>query len=57
MAGVPHYWRVESEPVVEVVAYALVDGSYREAVRVSEGTATLPGPFPFVVDIEDLARP
>lgn len=53
-AGVPFYWRVESEPVVEVIAYELVDGSYREAARVSSGTGELPGPFPFTVDVDAL---
>ena len=53
-AGVPFYWRVETEPTVEVVAYELVDGSYHEVARVGAGSGALPGPFPFVVDLDAL---
>lgn len=56
-AGIPFYWRVESEPAVEVVAYELVDGAYREGARLTEGSGPLPGPFPVVVDLDALTRP
>lgn len=56
-AGVPFYWRVETEPEVEVVAYELVEGEYRESARVTAGSAALPGPFPFEVDVDALAAP
>lgn len=56
-AGVPYYWRVETEPIVEVVAYELVDGSYRETTRLSDGSGSLPAPYPVVIDVSELSGP
>jgi Uma2 family endonuclease len=54
-AGVPYYWRVETEPAVEVMAYELVDGAYRETGRLSTGSGSLPAPYPVVIDVSELA--
>ncbi len=56
-SGVPFFWRVETEPTVEIVAYELVAGQYREAARLSEGTGELPGPYPMLVDVTALSQP
>ncbi len=56
-AGVPYYWRVETEPTVEVVAYELVDGAYRERTRLSVGSGALPAPYPVVIDVSELSSP
>ena len=53
-AGVPFYWRVETEPRVEVIAYELDGDRYREAARLSDGAGELPGPFPVRVDVAAL---
>ena len=53
-AGVPFYWIVETEPKVELIAYELADGSYREAGRLSEGSGELPGPFLAHIDLDAL---
>jgi Uma2 family endonuclease len=52
--GVPFFWRVETEPVVEVVGYELVDGAYRERARATQGHHSLPGPYAIVVDVDAL---
>lgn len=56
-AGVPFFWRVETDPAVEIVAYELVDGQYRESARASEGAQALPGPYPLVIDLDALSAP
>jgi Uma2 family endonuclease len=56
-AGVPCHWRVETEPAVEVVAYELVDGAYRETARLSTGSDSLPAPYPVVIDVTELTGP
>lgn len=53
-AGVPFYWRVETEPVVEIIACELVNGAYVERVRLREGSAELPGPYPLTIDVDAL---
>ena len=53
-AGVPFYWRVETEPQVEVVAYELDGDRYREAGRLATGTGRLPGPFTAEIDVDAL---
>jgi len=55
--GVPFYWRVETEPTVEVVAYELVDGAYRETGRLSAGSGSLPAPYPVVINVSALSCP
>jgi Uma2 family endonuclease len=56
-AGIPCFWRVETEPAVEVIAYELIDGAYRESVRLSTGSGGLPAPYPVVIDMEALSNP
>ncbi len=56
-AGVPYYWRVETEPTVEVVAYELVDGAYRETGRLSAGSGSLPAPYPVVINAAEISGP
>ena len=56
-AGVPFFWRVETEPTVEIVAYELADGQYREVARLSEGDGVLPGPYPMRIDVAVLSQP
>ena len=36
-AGIPAYWRVEIDPVVELVAMELDGGVYREVLRATDG--------------------
>jgi Uma2 family endonuclease len=54
-AGVPFFWRVETEPAVEIVAYELAGDHYRETARISAGSGPLPAPFLFEVDLDALA--
>lgn len=56
-AGIPFYWRVEIEPLVQIHACTLVGGHYVEDLILSSGRMSLPGPCPLVVDLDDLARP
>jgi Uma2 family endonuclease len=56
-AGVPYFWRVETEPLVEIIAYEPGDGSYRESGRLSQGRAALPAPYPVVIDVDALSAP
>ena len=53
-AGISHYWLVETDPVVELVAHELVDGAYRESARLRAGAAVLPGPVPLRIDVDAL---
>ncbi len=53
-AGIPHYWLVETEPDVLLVAHDLAAGTYREVARVASGTADLRGPVPLRVDVDAL---
>ena len=55
--GVPFFWRVETEPAVEVIGYELVEGAYREVTRAASGTVALPAPFPVVIDVDALSVP
>jgi Uma2 family endonuclease len=52
-AGIPHFWRVEFQPVLSLTAYALPDGSraYTEVGTWTDGQ-TAPIRAPFEVDIE-----
>jgi len=54
--GIPHYWRMESDPELAVVAYELVGTSYDEVARISEGHGPLPGPVPLAVDLEAMRQ-
>jgi Uma2 family endonuclease len=49
-AGIPWFWRVETDPVVELFAFELVDGAYVERARLA-GTGVVPGPFPVSLDL------
>ena len=53
-AGIGWYWRVEIDPVVEVIAFELVDGDYLERARLA-GEGVVPGPVPLVLDTQRLA--
>ena len=50
-AGIRQYWLVETDPVVEVIAFVLVEGAYRESGRLESGVGPLPGPVPLHVDV------
>jgi Uma2 family endonuclease len=51
-AGIPHYWRIEQDPV-HVFAYDLVDGRY-ELVADSADELVLSAPFPIRLPIRDI---
>ena len=51
-AGIPHYWRIEQDPV-HVFAYDLVDGSY-ELVADSDTELVLSAPFEIKLPIRDI---
>ena len=53
-AGIPHYWLVETEPDLLLVAHDLVEGAYRETARVAAGAAGLTAPVPLRVDVDAL---
>lgn len=53
--GVPFYWRVETEPTVEVIAHELVEGAYRETGRLSSGEGALSAPYDVVIDVTALS--
>jgi len=55
-AGVPYFWRVETEPVLVIIAFEIVDGQYREVTRLASGQAALPGPYPVVIDVDALSH-
>lgn len=52
-AGVPHYWRIEQEPV-HIFAYDLVDGAY-QLVGDSDSVLKLTAPFEIELPIRDIA--
>ena len=54
-AGIPGYWRVETEPEVTLTAYALDSTAYTELGTWGRGqTATIERPFPARITIDDL---
>lgn len=56
-AGIPLFWRVETEPEVVLTAYALTAGSY-ERVTVVTGAGEVPVPWGAArLDLESLRRP
>lgn len=55
-AGIAYFWRVETEPSIEVIGYELVEGAYREVARVGSGTGGLPAPFAVTIDVDALGR-
>ena len=55
-AGIPLFWRVETEPELLLVAYRLAGGSYEEAGVVT-GIGTAPSPWgPVEIDLERIRR-
>lgn len=56
-AGISAYWRVEQQPALVVVAYVLRGGGYEQQLRLSGGSAVLPGPVPLRVDVDALRQP
>ena len=56
-AGVPFFWRVETEPVMELIGYELADGAYREVARAASGSVALPAPYRVVIDVDALSVP
>lgn len=56
MAGVPHYWRVEVEPSLFVVTFALCDGAYVETGS-WRGVHELDAPFALTLDVAGLLPP
>jgi len=55
-AGVPFYWRIETEPLLLVVAYRLVAGAFELVSEFDAGAARLPGPVSLHLDIDALLR-
>ena len=54
-AGIPLFWRVETEPDLLVVAHRLTDGAY-EQVALVEGAGSAPAPWgPVRLDLTELA--
>ena len=55
-AGIPLFWRVETEPELLLVAYRLAGGSYEEA-SVVIGIGEAPSPWgPVTIDLERIRR-
>jgi Uma2 family endonuclease len=50
-AGIPAYWRVETDPAVELVAFALQADAYVERVRAAMGVVDLPGGWSIDLDV------
>lgn len=55
-AGVPFFWRVETEPELLLVGYRLEAGGYVLAVEATSGVVTAPGPVPLRIDVDALRR-
>jgi Uma2 family endonuclease len=55
-AGIGCYWRVETEPRVQLAAYVLDGRRYADPAVFTAGTATPWAPFPLVVDLDALGR-
>lgn len=55
-AGIPYYWRVETEPEVTVVAFRLSGGEYEQVRELRSGTEVLPGPWPVRVAVAALSE-
>ena len=55
-AGVPAYWRVETEPEVVVHVFRLVGDRY-EQVQEVRGVESVEVPFPMVLDVPALVPP
>ncbi len=55
-AGVPAYWRIETEPDVVLHVHLLVNGHY-ELVQQVRGLAQVEVPFPMTIDVPALVPP
>ena len=55
-AGVPAYWRVETEPEVVVHVYRLVGDRYEQVQQV-RGVESVEVPFPMLLDVPALVPP
>lgn len=56
--GIPHFWRIELEPGVEVVTYQLDHGVYREVGVFGRGERVTDPALPWVdVEVADLLGP
>lgn len=55
-AGIEHYWIVDIDEPVDLVAYRLVDGSY-EQVAGGSGIVTIESPSQISLDLEALLAP
>ena len=55
-AGVPAYWRVETEPEVVVHVFRLVGDRY-EQVQEVRGVESVEVPFPMLLDVPALVPP
>jgi Uma2 family endonuclease len=54
-AGIPHYWLVELDEPITLVAFSLVAGTYKEVAR-GTGKVEVVSPFPVVLDLDELLR-
>ncbi|TQS40712.1 Uma2 family endonuclease [Cryptosporangium phraense] len=54
-AGIPHYWRVEPEPLTVHVFSEPGDGGY-QAEQVFTGRLNIDAPFPVEIDLDELGR-
>ncbi|GAB2986640.1 Uma2 family endonuclease [Saccharothrix stipae] len=52
-AGIPHYWLLELDDPITLVAFTLVDGEYRH-VAGGTGKVEVPSPFPVTLDLDAL---
>jgi len=50
-AGVPVYWRIETEPSLLVAAYRLESAAWVPTIAAGRGVVQLPGPVPLRVDV------
>lgn len=56
--GVPHYWRVETDPLITVTAYDLDGDTYREIGTWGPGqTLSVERPFPVRIPVDAIPRP
>jgi len=53
-AGIPHYWLVDLDKPVSIIAYVLVDGDYEQVAGDTAGTVTLPDPLRITLTLNTL---
>jgi Uma2 family endonuclease len=54
--GIPHYWLVELDEPITLIAFDLVAGRYKEVAR-GTSAVSVPTPFPITVDLTTLINP